>query len=149
MILSFCRWLTNDFNRQNIKYNRIFFTTVRPPILSFGPKYNGKRPYLATFSWNILFCHNFWTNEYFPILLSQVVHIFPVIWIDTNIDHMYGHIMACHSGHYDHFVENGYYGESQYGHQYGLYWCLCQEQERYGYPVKAELKNVRRFKIYG
>ena len=41
-----------------------------------------------------LFCfgHSFWTKAYFSILLSQVINIFPVQWIDTNIDHLYSHI---------------------------------------------------------
>ena len=97
-----------------------------------------------------IFCfgHNFWTDAYFLIPLSQVVHIFPVLRIDTNIDHIDGHIMTCHSGHYGHFVEIGHYGVSQYGHKYGQYWCLCEEQEKCGLPVKAELKNVHRFKSY-
>ena len=71
-----------------------------------------------------LFCfgHSFWTKAYFSILLSQVINIFPVQWIDTNIDHLYGHIRACHSGH---FVDIGHYGVTQYGHKYGPYWCLC------------------------
>ena len=77
-----------------------------------------------------------------------MVHIFPVLRIDTNIDHIDGHIMTCHSGHYGHFVEIGHYGVSQYGHKYGQYWCLCEEQEKCGLPVKAELKNVHRFKSY-
>ena len=56
--------------------------------------------------------------------------------------------MVGHSDNYGKFVENGYYGKSQYGHKYGLYWCLCEEQEKCGYSVKAELKNVHRFKSY-
>ena len=35
------------------------------------------------------------------------------------------------------------------GHKYGQYWCLCEEQEKCRYPVKAELKNVHQFKSYG
>ena len=37
----------------------------------------------------------------------------------------------------------------QYGHKYGQYWCLCEEQEKCGSPVKAELKNMHRLKSYG
>ena len=72
-----------------------------------------------------------------------MVHIFPVLRIDTNIDHIDGHIMTCHSGHYGHFVEIGHYGVSQYDHKYGQYWCLCEEQEKCGLPVKAELKQAQ------
>ena len=61
----------------------------------------------------LYFGHNFLTDEYFSIPLSQVVHIFRVFVIDTNIGHTYGHIMVCNSGHYGHFDENGYYGKSQ------------------------------------
>ena len=78
-----------------------------------------------------------------------MIHIFPVLRIDTNIGHIYGHIDACHNGHYGLFVENGHYGISQYGHRYGQYWRLCEEQEKCGSPVKAELKNMHRLKSYG
>ena len=32
---------------------------------------------------------------------------------------------------------------------YGQYWCLCEEHEKLGLTVKAELKNMYRFKSYG
>ena len=74
---------------------------------------------------------------------------FPILRIDTDIGHIYGHIRSCRSGHYGHFVKIGHYGVIQYGHKYGQNWCLCEEHKKCGSPVKAEWKNVHRFKRFG
>ena len=97
-----------------------------------------------------IFCfgHNFWTDAYFSIPLSQVIHIFPVLRIDTNINHICGHINSCHNGQSQQNGHNGHNGLPWYGHNYGQYWCLFEEQEKCGLPVKAKLKNVRRFRSY-
>ena len=58
--------------------------------------------------------------------------------IDTHIGHIYGHIRSYHSGHFGHFVENGHYGLTQYGHTYGQYGCLCEEPEKCRLPVETE-----------
>ena len=93
--------------------------------------------------------YNFPTDAHFNILFPQTIYIFPVLCIDTHIGHIYVHIRSCCSGHYGLFVENGDYGMSQYGHKYGQYWCRCKEQEKFGSPVKAELKIMHRLKSYG
>ena len=35
-----------------------------------------------------------------------------------------------------------------YGHEYGQYWCLFEDQEKCRSVEKAELKNLQRFKSY-
>ena len=54
--------------------------------------------------------HNFLTNAIFSNPLSQVIYIFPFLRLDTNIDHIYGHINPYNNGHYGYFVEIGHYG---------------------------------------
>ena len=43
----------------------------------------------------------------------------------------------------------GHYDMLWYCHKYGQYWCLCEEEEICGLPVKAELNNMHRFKRFG
>ena len=59
-----------------------------------------------------IFCfgHNFLTDAIFSNPLSQAIYIFPVLHIDTFIDHIYGHNDPYENGHYDYFVEIGHYG---------------------------------------
>ena len=55
----------------------------------------------------------------------------------------------CNKGHYGHFVDIDHYGLAHYGHRFDQYWCLFEEQEKCRSTVKAELKNMHRFKSYG
>ena len=55
----------------------------------------------------------------------------------------------CNKGHYGHFVDIDHYGLAHYGHRFDRYWCLFEEQEKCRSTVKAELKNMHRFKSYG
>ena len=62
------------------------------------------------FAFFFRFGRNFLTNANFSNLLSQAIYILPALRIDTNIDHIYGHINPYKNGHYGYFVENGHYG---------------------------------------
>ena len=55
----------------------------------------------------------------------------------------------CNKGHYGHFVDIDHYGLAHYGHRFDRYWCLFEEQEKCRSTMKAELKNMHRFKSYG
>ena len=69
-------------------------------------------------------------------LLRNIIHIFPFLLMDTIIVHIYGLIRACHGGRY-----------GPYSRKYGQYWCPCEEQEKCGVHVKAELKTMHLFKV--
>ena len=77
----------------------------------FRPKIQRKSAILDPF-FTFFFCFgcNFLTNANFSNLLSQAIYILPALRIDTNIDHIYGHINPYKNGHYGYFVENGHYG---------------------------------------
>ena len=98
-----------------------------------------------------IFCfgHNFWTDAIFSNQLSQVIYIFPVLCIDTIIGRIHGHMKPCNKDHYGHFVDIDHYGLAHFGHRFDRYWCLFEEQEKCRSTVKAELKNMHRFKSYG
>ena len=84
----------NDFHNcesGHPKYKEIvYFWLLFHKILCFGP--------------------NFLTDDYFSIPLSLVINIFPVLHIDTNIDHIYGQIDSCHNGHFQQKGYNIHYG---------------------------------------
>ena len=87
--------------------------------------------------------------EIFQFRIHRLIHIFPVLRIDKNIDHICDHIDSRHNGQFQQNGHNGHIGLPRYGHKYGQYWCLFEEQEKCGLPMKAKLKNVHRFKSYG
>ena len=78
-----------------------------------------------------------------------MICIFPALSIDTNNDHICGHIIPFHDGHLGHFEHFGHYGLTQYGPEYGHHWCLWKDQEKCRSPMKTELKKLQRFKSYG
>ena len=84
---------------------------------------------------------NFWTNAYSLIQLSQVIqiHVLPVLWIDTNIDHIHGYIRACLSGHCGHFVEIRHFGVMQRTGKMGI---TC---ENYALVQKLMLINFMKW----
>ena len=113
-------------------------------VIILGKKYKKR----ATISVLFYFGHQFYTDaNFFPLCL--LMYIFPVLFKDTTIDLIYGHVKPCHSGHYGHFVNIGHYGLIKYGPEYNQYWCLCEEKEKYGSPVKVEWKKMQWLKSYG
>ena len=77
-----------------------------------------------------------------------MIYIFPVLCTDTNIANTHDHSVSGHNGQYWQNGHNGHYGMALYGHEYGQYWCLFEEQEKCRSVEKAELKNLQRFKSY-
>ena len=57
---------------------------------------------------------------------------FPVLFIDTNIDH----IKPYKNGHYDYCIKMGHFGLMQYGRKYAE--CLCKELGKSRLPEKAD-----------
>ena len=78
-----------------------------------------------------------------------MICIFPVLRIDTNIDNIHDRNLSGHNGQYWQNGHNGRYVTASYGHKYGEYWCLCEEQEKCRSVEKAESKNLHRLKSYG
>ena len=80
---------------------------------------------------------------------SLLIYIFHILRIYINNNHIQDQNVPGHNGQYGQNGHNGHYGIASYGHEYGWYWCLCEEQGKCRSAVKAELKNLHRFKSYG
>ena len=78
-----------------------------------------------------------------------MIHIFYVLSIDTNRDHITGHTGPFYDGNYGHFWPFDWYGPTKYGHEYGFYWYLWKEHVKCGSSVKKELKKLNWLKSYG
>ena len=97
-----------------------------------------------------VFCFdcNFLSRAFFSIPSSQVIYIFLAPSIKTNCDYIHGYIQPFHNGHFGHFDHFGHYGTTQYGHEYGHYWCLWKEHEKCRLPAKTVLKKMNRVKSF-
>ena len=78
-----------------------------------------------------------------------MICIFPALSIDTNNDHIHGHIESEHDSQKGQNGQNGHYGMAEYGRNYSRNWCLWKEQEKYRSPEKTVLKKMHRLKSYG
>ena len=85
---------------------------------------------------------------YFSIPLSQVIHIFPILRINTNIDHICGCIRLFHDYCYGHLNNFGNYGSSQNCHKYGRYWCFAKIMKNVDDLSKWNSKKIHPVKIY-